>query len=171
MHALLAAVMLALPASADAYFDSLEAAFQQARLATDGAREAAEVAAWPVLAPEDLKAGTYALFLELAKEGPWTWVVSNHVGWGSYQYDPKDEVLRVSATPEDVKRAREYAEKGGRVVVAADWRRMFQRGGAISPILQMLCCYPKLTAAPRLIFPKQIKVSLIPGVPIKCSKN
>ncbi len=48
---------------------------------------------------KDLKAGTYALFLEVAKTGPWTWIFSNHLGWGSFQYDPKNDVLRVAATP------------------------------------------------------------------------
>ncbi|HEX3702014.1 MAG TPA: DUF2911 domain-containing protein, partial [Vicinamibacterales bacterium] len=44
----------------------------------------------------DLKAGTYALFLELAEAGPWTWIFSTHAtGWGSYQYDPRHDALRV----------------------------------------------------------------------------
>jgi tetratricopeptide (TPR) repeat protein len=47
---------------------------------------------------KDLKAGTYALFLEVAKTGPWTWILSRHVGWGSFQYDPKYDALRVAAT-------------------------------------------------------------------------
>jgi hypothetical protein len=50
---------------------------------------------------KDLKAGTYALFLDVEKDGPWVWVFSSHLGWGSYQYDPKDDVLRVSVTPQD----------------------------------------------------------------------
>ena len=50
---------------------------------------------------KDLKAGTYALFLELEQTGPWYWIFSNHLGWGSFQYDPKDEVLRVPASPQD----------------------------------------------------------------------
>ena len=50
---------------------------------------------------KDLKAGTYALFLELEKTGPWTWIFSNHsTGWGSYQYDPKNDALRVQVNPE-----------------------------------------------------------------------
>src|SRR5215831_3656195 len=49
----------------------------------------------------DLKAGTYALFLALDKSGPWTWIFSNHsTGWGSYQYDLKNDALRVPATPQ-----------------------------------------------------------------------
>lgn len=49
----------------------------------------------------DLKAGTYALFLALEKDGPSTWIFSNNsTGWGSYQYDPKNDALRVPATPQ-----------------------------------------------------------------------
>lgn len=48
-----------------------------------------------------LKAGTYALFLDVEKTGPWNWVFSNHLGWGSYQYDPQYDALRVAATPQD----------------------------------------------------------------------
>ena len=50
---------------------------------------------------KDLKAGTYALFLDVEKDGPWQWIFSNHLGWGSFQYDPKDDVLRVPAMPQD----------------------------------------------------------------------
>ena len=50
---------------------------------------------------KDLKAGTYALFLKLEKDAPWTWIFSNHsTGWGSYQYDPKDDALRVGVNPQ-----------------------------------------------------------------------
>ncbi len=50
---------------------------------------------------KDLKAGTYALFLKLEKDGPWVWIFSNHsTGWGSYQYDPKDDALRVGVNPQ-----------------------------------------------------------------------
>ncbi|AHG88288.1 Protein of unknown function DUF2911 [Gemmatirosa kalamazoonensis] len=48
-----------------------------------------------------LKAGTYALFLELARTGPWTWIVSSAPGWGAFQYDSSDVVLRVPAPPQD----------------------------------------------------------------------
>ena len=50
---------------------------------------------------KDLKAGTYALFLDVEQAGPWQWIFSNHQGWGSFQYDPKDDVLRVPVTPQD----------------------------------------------------------------------
>ncbi len=50
---------------------------------------------------KDLKAGTYALFLEVEETGPWSWIFSNHLGWGSFQYDAKDDVMRVPATPQD----------------------------------------------------------------------
>jgi hypothetical protein len=48
---------------------------------------------------QTLKAGTYALFLLLDEKGPWTWIFSTNIGWGSFQYDPKFDVARVSATP------------------------------------------------------------------------
>jgi tetratricopeptide (TPR) repeat protein len=50
---------------------------------------------------KELKAGTYALFLKLEKDGPWMWIFSNRsTGWGSYQYDQKDDALRVSSDPQ-----------------------------------------------------------------------
>jgi hypothetical protein len=49
---------------------------------------------------KDLKAGTYALFLDVEKAGPWNWIFSNNsTGWGSYQYDPKNDALRVATSP------------------------------------------------------------------------
>ena len=50
---------------------------------------------------KDLKAGTYALFLDVEKTGPWNWIFSSNIGWGSYQYEQKNDVLRVPATPKD----------------------------------------------------------------------
>jgi hypothetical protein len=51
---------------------------------------------------KDLKAGTYGLFLDVEKSGPWTWIFSKATkGWGSFQYDPKDDVLRVPVDPLD----------------------------------------------------------------------
>lgn len=51
---------------------------------------------------KDLKAGTYGLFLDVEKEGPWNWIFSkNSTSWGSYTYDPKEDALRVSTTPAD----------------------------------------------------------------------
>ncbi|PYX33909.1 MAG: hypothetical protein DMG80_04160 [Acidobacteria bacterium] len=50
---------------------------------------------------KDLKAGTYALFLDVEQTGQWNWVFSNHLGWGSFQYDPKDDVMRLPVTPQD----------------------------------------------------------------------
>jgi len=50
---------------------------------------------------KELKAGTYALFLKLEKDRPWMWIFSNRsTGWGSYQYDQKDDALRVSSDPQ-----------------------------------------------------------------------
>ena len=55
---------------------------------------------------QDLAAGTYALFLELRESGPWFWIFSRHsTGWGSYQYDPKDEALRVGVAAQDARQA------------------------------------------------------------------
>ena len=49
----------------------------------------------------ELKAGTYGLFLELEKSGPWMWIFSHDsTGWGSFQYDPKDDALRIPVNPE-----------------------------------------------------------------------
>lgn len=50
---------------------------------------------------KELKAGTYGLFLDVEKTGPWYWIFSSHLGWGSFQYDEKDDVLRVPVTPQD----------------------------------------------------------------------
>lgn len=49
----------------------------------------------------DLPAGTYAVYIITARDAPWTWIFSKHtVGWGSYQYDPSEDVLRVQVQPE-----------------------------------------------------------------------
>ena len=50
---------------------------------------------------KEIKAGTYGLFLAVEKNGPWTWIFSKNLGWGAYQYDQKNDVLRVSTTPQD----------------------------------------------------------------------
>jgi len=51
---------------------------------------------------KDLKAGTYGLLLDVEKSGPWTWIFSKAAkGWGSFQYDPSDDVLRVQVDPVD----------------------------------------------------------------------
>jgi tetratricopeptide (TPR) repeat protein len=47
-----------------------------------------------------LPAGTYALFLQLDPNGPYTWILSTQIGWGSFQYDPAHDALRVTATPQ-----------------------------------------------------------------------
>jgi hypothetical protein len=41
--------------------------------------------------------GTYGLFLDVEKDGTWNWIISNDIGWGSFQYNPKDDVLRIAA--------------------------------------------------------------------------
>jgi tetratricopeptide (TPR) repeat protein len=48
-----------------------------------------------------IKAGTYALFLDVEKDNPWNWILSSNIGWGSYQYDPRYDVLRIPAQPEE----------------------------------------------------------------------
>jgi len=51
---------------------------------------------------KDIAAGTYGLFLEVAKDGPWTLILSkNSTSWGSYFYNPAEDVLHVSVTPVD----------------------------------------------------------------------
>jgi len=50
---------------------------------------------------KELRAGKYALFLAVEPSGPWVWVFStNSAGWGSYQYDPKNDALRVQVNPQ-----------------------------------------------------------------------
>ena len=49
-----------------------------------------------------IKAGTYALYLDAEPSGPWVWIFSTAAaGWGSYQYDPRNDALRVSVTPQE----------------------------------------------------------------------
>ncbi len=51
---------------------------------------------------KDIKAGTYGVFLDVEKEGPWSWILSrNSTSWGSYTYDPKEDALRVQTTAVD----------------------------------------------------------------------
>jgi len=50
---------------------------------------------------KDLKAGAYALFLDLEKTGPSYLIFNRHLGWGSFQYDAKNDVLRVPTNLED----------------------------------------------------------------------
>jgi hypothetical protein len=50
-----------------------------------------------------LKAGTYGFFVVAEKEGPWTLIFSNNsTAWGSFFYDPSQDALRVTTTPQDV---------------------------------------------------------------------
>jgi tetratricopeptide (TPR) repeat protein len=48
-----------------------------------------------------IAAGTYALFLDFEKSGPSYWILSSNIGWGSFQYDSKYDVLRIPTNPED----------------------------------------------------------------------
>jgi hypothetical protein len=56
---------------------------------------------------KEVKAGTYGLFLDVEKEGPWNWILSKDINsWGSYYYSPDSDVVRVQATPQEC----EYTE-------------------------------------------------------------
>lgn len=48
-----------------------------------------------------IAAGTYALFLDLEKTGPSYWILSSNIGWGSFQYDAKYDVIRIPTNSED----------------------------------------------------------------------
>jgi hypothetical protein len=39
--------------------------------------------------------------VDVEQTGPWYWIFSNHLGWGSFQYDPKYDALRVPVTAQD----------------------------------------------------------------------
>ena len=50
----------------------------------------------------EVKAGTYGLFLDVEKTGPWNWILSNKSSdWGSYYYNAKDDAVRVPTSPAD----------------------------------------------------------------------
>jgi hypothetical protein len=51
---------------------------------------------------KDVKAGTYGLFLDVEKDGPWNWILSKDANsWGSYFYNPDLDVVRVPSTPQE----------------------------------------------------------------------
>jgi hypothetical protein len=50
---------------------------------------------------KEIAKGTYALFLDVEKESDWNWILSSNMGWGSFQYDPKFDVLRIPSTAEE----------------------------------------------------------------------
>lgn len=55
-----------------------------------------------VIEGKPLKAGSYGLFLALAKDGPSQWIFSkNASSWGSYFYNEAEDALRVPTTLED----------------------------------------------------------------------
>ncbi len=76
-----------------------------------------------------LPAGTYALFA-IPQQDEWTWIFSkNHTSWGSFFYDPAEDVLRVKAKPEKA----EYREvltfdfterKDDHATVAMKWEEL-----------------------------------------------
>ncbi len=54
-----------------------------------------------------VEAGTYSLFLEVQADKEWTWILNKDIhSWGSYFYDPAQDVIRVKAKPEET----EYTE-------------------------------------------------------------
>lgn len=60
-----------------------------------------------IIGGKEVKAGTYSLFLELKEQGPWTWILNKDINaWGSYFYNPANDVVRVQANPQDA----EYTE-------------------------------------------------------------
>jgi hypothetical protein len=49
-----------------------------------------------------IPAGKYGVFLDVQKEGPWTWILSKDAdNWGQYHYDPKNDVSRVQANAKE----------------------------------------------------------------------
>jgi hypothetical protein len=60
-----------------------------------------------VLNGKTIKAGQYSIFLDVEKEGNWNWIVNKDVSsWGSYFYNPEQDVVRIPATPKEA----EYTE-------------------------------------------------------------
>jgi hypothetical protein len=50
-----------------------------------------------------IAAGKYGIFLVVEKDKPWTWILStDNDKWGHYHYNPKNDIVRVAATPKDV---------------------------------------------------------------------
>jgi tetratricopeptide (TPR) repeat protein len=55
-----------------------------------------------VIDGNDIKAGKYGIFLDVQKEGPWTWILSTDANnWGHYHYDPKNDAIRVKAAAKE----------------------------------------------------------------------
>ena len=51
---------------------------------------------------QPVRAGTYGLFLVVERSGEWSWILSRDAsGWGSFQYNPAQDVARITATPAD----------------------------------------------------------------------
>lgn len=57
---------------------------------------------------QPLAAGTYSFYILPRQSGPWTVVLNRFTGgWGTYSYDEKEDVLRVSATPQTAETSQE----------------------------------------------------------------
>ncbi len=51
---------------------------------------------------KDVPAGKYGIFLDVEKEGPWTWILSKDANnWGHYHYNPNNDAVRVKADPKE----------------------------------------------------------------------
>lgn len=79
---------------------------------------------------KDIKAGTYALFMAMGADNV-TLIFSNQAGaWGSFSYDPKDDVLRVDVKPVTLDKSvewlkYEFIEHGEKhCVVALQWEKV-----------------------------------------------
>lgn len=71
-----------------------------------------------VINGETVPAGTYGLHIALS-EDTWTWVINkDYKTWGSYQYKPENDVIRVDAKPTDA--AHEERLRYGFDIVDAD---------------------------------------------------
>jgi hypothetical protein len=53
------------------------------------------------IAGSKVKAGTYGLFIDVQSSGPWNFILSTQLGWGSFQYDPKFDVIRIPSEAAD----------------------------------------------------------------------
>src|ERR1044071_8210398 len=48
---------------------------------------------------KDVPAGTYGVFMEVVKDGPWNLILSKNAGaWGSYHYNPAADAMRAPVT-------------------------------------------------------------------------
>ncbi|WP_421877582.1 DUF2911 domain-containing protein [Marinoscillum sp.] len=79
---------------------------------------------------ELLPAGRYGFFVEPKESGDWDIIFSSEAdAWGSFFYQPEDEVLRVQATPQDLNESVEYLtydftnRKDDQTTVNLEWEK------------------------------------------------